>query len=181
MAGALVRKAADYVRSKDFRDYLMRWAPGRGGGRAGGRRAAGTSVRESPPIPVSRTQRAGVGGSDPQLVLGAGPRCGRGRRLSLLPAAPRPVPARRGRLGSPPPAAGAGNAARGGTVTSSVPGAAGQRCGREAEGRAGGLPGSGCGRLRSARGGRDDAVGVTGGGGRGGALRARPGRPACLS
>ncbi|KAM5165954.1 mitochondrial pyruvate carrier 1 isoform X1 [Marmota monax] len=24
MAGALVRKAADYVRSKDFRDYLMR-------------------------------------------------------------------------------------------------------------------------------------------------------------
>ncbi|EDL02121.1 brain protein 44-like, isoform CRA_d [Mus musculus] len=23
MAGALVRKAADYVRSKDFRDYLM--------------------------------------------------------------------------------------------------------------------------------------------------------------
>ncbi|ERE85277.1 brain protein 44 [Cricetulus griseus] len=32
MAGALVRKAADYVRSKDFRDYLMRtlkhfWGP----------------------------------------------------------------------------------------------------------------------------------------------------------
>ncbi|GAB5572048.1 mitochondrial pyruvate carrier 2 isoform X2 [Prionailurus iriomotensis] len=27
MAGALVRKAADYVRSKDFRDYLMRNAP----------------------------------------------------------------------------------------------------------------------------------------------------------
>ncbi|KAM5228828.1 LOW QUALITY PROTEIN: mitochondrial pyruvate carrier 1 [Ctenodactylus gundi] len=29
MAGALVRKAADYVRSKDFRDYLMRGVPGR--------------------------------------------------------------------------------------------------------------------------------------------------------
>ncbi|NP_001363498.1 mitochondrial pyruvate carrier 1 isoform 3 [Homo sapiens] len=30
MAGALVRKAADYVRSKDFRDYLMSthfWGP----------------------------------------------------------------------------------------------------------------------------------------------------------
>ncbi|TEA24990.1 hypothetical protein DBR06_SOUSAS6510020 [Sousa chinensis] len=28
MAGALVRKAADYVRSKDFRDYLMHfWGP----------------------------------------------------------------------------------------------------------------------------------------------------------
>ncbi|XP_066472482.1 mitochondrial pyruvate carrier 1 [Tiliqua scincoides] len=25
MAAALARKAADYVRSKDFRDYLMRW------------------------------------------------------------------------------------------------------------------------------------------------------------
>uniref|UniRef100_A0A8C6Z5T0 Mitochondrial pyruvate carrier n=1 Tax=Nothoprocta perdicaria TaxID=30464 RepID=A0A8C6Z5T0_NOTPE len=25
MAGALARKAADYVRSKEFRDYLMRW------------------------------------------------------------------------------------------------------------------------------------------------------------
>ncbi|MBZ3874128.1 Mitochondrial pyruvate carrier 1 [Sciurus carolinensis] len=35
MAGALVRKAADYVRSKDFRDYLMRGFqrrhPSRGG------------------------------------------------------------------------------------------------------------------------------------------------------
>ncbi|CAM4647079.1 unnamed protein product, partial [Lepidochelys kempii] len=31
MAGVLARKAADYVRSKDFRDYLMRlkhgWVP----------------------------------------------------------------------------------------------------------------------------------------------------------
>lgn len=34
MAAALARKAVDYLRSKDFRDYLMRWGSGKEGGLA---------------------------------------------------------------------------------------------------------------------------------------------------